>query len=222
MHKALTYIRALTIIVLVAALLYPTAFADENVEQFFVMDKADVISSELEADIKEKGETILAQSGCRFAVAAVDFLGGKDIEQFCRDLYIENSMGNNGILLVFSVAEENYHIVQGEAVKDKLSDSELKEILDKYVEQPFEAGEYEKALKNAHGKIIEKLEGIYSITAEKELYEQQLKEIELANQNTAKTKKMYGILFILAVFIAFVFFIRMIVSFYYYSKRKRR
>jgi len=222
MPKASVFIKFIAVIVMIFAAITTSVFADESGSAFFVLDDANIISDKLEAEIAEKGEVILAQSGCRFAVAAVDFLGGKDIEQFCRELYIGNSMGDNGILLLFSVAEENYHVIRGEKLKDKLSDSALKKILDKYVENAFEAGEYEAAVKAAHDEITERLEEIYSITSDKEQYLRQLHEIELANQKTAKTKKIYNALFIASVLAATLFLIKMAVSFYYYFKRRRR
>ncbi len=199
----------------------PKAFADDKREPFFVLDEAQVLSAELEEDINEKGQTIFLQSGCRFAVAVVDFLGGKSIEQYSRDIYLKNEMGDNGVLLVVSVAEENYHIIQGEALKSRLSDAVLKEILDKKVEQSFQDGEYQKAVSTAYQSITEELEDIYSITSDRMLYEKQLKEIELANQKTAETKKLYYLLLTAAVLASILFLIRMTVSFYYLSRRRR-
>ena len=222
MSKASAYIKMITVITALLAVMQMAVFADETDAPFFVSDKAGVISDELESEITEKGDVILAQSGCRFAVSTVDFLGSKDIEQFSRELYEENGMGNNGVLLVVSVAEENYHIVQGEKLKDKLPDEQLKKLLDKYAEQPFEAGEYQAAIESVHREITKKLEDVFSITADKEQYEKKLEEIELANQNTAKMKKIYSAAAAVSAVLAVLFLIRMAVSFHYYFKRRAR
>ena len=222
MPKALLRLKTVVIAVLTFLMLMPAVFARQTEDTFFVSDKADVLSPETEAEIIEKGEVILAQSGCKIAVATVDFLGGKEIEQVCRELYLENEMGNNGILLLFSVAEENYHVIQGEALKNALTDSELKEIFDDCVEKPFDSGEYSKAAEAAYREIVARIENIYSITSDKERYLQQLKEIELLNQKTAKMKKIYSAVLAGSVLVALLFLIRMAVSFNYYFKHRRR
>ena len=78
------------------------------------------------------------------------------------------------------------------------------------------------AIESVHREITKKLEDVFSITADKEQYEKKLEEIELANQNTAKMKKIYSAAAAVSAVLAVLFLIRMAVSFHYYFKRRAR
>lgn len=80
----------------------------------YVWDGANVLSAQTEEHITRKNETLFRETGAQIAVVAVDFLDGKDIEDYTYDLFntwgVGSTQRDNGFLLVMAIAEENYYL----------------------------------------------------------------------------------------------------------------
>ncbi len=88
----------------------------------YVLDEAGVLSSATEREIIKENEELFEECGAEIVIVAVDFLGGKDIEDYANDLFntwgIGSSQRNNGILLVLAIGEENYYATTGYGLED--------------------------------------------------------------------------------------------------------
>lgn len=217
--KKLTYMAA-AIAVFMIAMQFCVFAADISVP-FYVYDEADVIAEKVEKDIADRADVIYSQTGCRFAVAAVNFLGGTQIEDYSAALYEKNTMGNNGVLVVFSIAEEDYYMLCGEKLK-QLSDKRVKEILEEYAEQDFAAGEYQSAITAVCDEVIGELEDIFSVTSDRETYDAQIAKQIAENEEIAKNRKVYFILFAVCMLVSLLFVLRMLLSFAFRAKRHRK
>ena len=94
----------------------------------YVLDSAGVLSNETEQEIVRRNKTLFEDTGAQIAVAAVDFLDGKDIEDYTYDLFNTWGVGSqerdNGFLLVLAIAEENYYLQSGAGVEDMFDGDE--------------------------------------------------------------------------------------------------
>lgn len=115
----------------------------------YVLDSASVISSATEDEIVSKNKSLFQKTGAEIVIVAVDFLDGESIDDYAYNLFSSWGIGsaerNNGLLLVMTVAEDNYYALPGYGVEDHFSGSHLQDILDQYVEPSFAQGDYDKA-----------------------------------------------------------------------------
>lgn len=113
----------------------------------YVLDSAGVLSDQLEQEIVRKNKELFKDTGAEIAVAAVDFLGGREIDDYAYDLFASWGVGsqerNNGLLLVLAIAEDDYYALPGYGIEDTFSGSYLQTMLDDYLETDFAAGDYE-------------------------------------------------------------------------------
>lgn len=191
-----------------------TVFANNDSALFFVMDKSDILSEKDKDQINQVSGILFEQTGCRLSVAVVDFLGGKTIEQYSSELYEKNQMGSNGILMVFSIAEENYHVLQGIDIEEQFSNAKLKDMLQTVVEKDFENDEYRNAIMSLYNTMAEKLGDHYSAIVDPQLYAEWLEEQrQLEEQRIAERGRWFAVFvisvttvsFFAALMIAFIF-----------------
>ena len=85
----------------------------ERPENQYVLDEAGVLSEETEQEIITQNQSLFEETGAQIAVAAVDFLGGEDIEDYANYMFNYWGVGdyerNNGLLLVLAIGEDNYY-----------------------------------------------------------------------------------------------------------------
>lgn len=117
----------------------------------YVLDSAGVLSDQLEQEIVRKNKELFKDTGAEIAVAAVDFLGGREIDDYAYDLFASWGVGsqerNNGLLLVLAIAEDDYYALPGYGIEDTFSGSYLQTMLDDYLETDFAAGDYESGVR---------------------------------------------------------------------------
>lgn len=144
---------ALCLTVLLFALVLPlpalAAVPDRPGNQY-VLDDAGVLSEAFEQEIVEKNQKLFRDSGAEIAVVAVDFLGGREIDDYACDLFLRWGIGskerNNGLLLVLAIAEDDYFSLPGYGIEDAFSGGRLQSMLDDYLEEDFAAGNYESGV----------------------------------------------------------------------------
>ncbi len=140
----------LTALAMVGVLSVPAlAAVPDRPSNQYVLDSASVISSATEDEIVSKNKSLFQKTGAEIVVVAVDFLDGESIDDYAYNLFSSWGIGsaerNNGLLLVMTVAEDNYYALPGYGVEDHFSGSHLQDILDQYVEPSFAQGDYDKA-----------------------------------------------------------------------------
>lgn len=115
-----------------------------------VWDEAQVLDESLETTINTLSEELFRESGAEIAVMTVDFLSGKDIDDFTYDTFNDLGIGskerNNGVLLVLAIAQDDYYVMVGSGIDDYFTGAKLQAMLDEYLEPYFAKYEYSKAV----------------------------------------------------------------------------
>lgn len=123
----------------------------DHPEDGCVLDSAGVLSDATEGEINRKNESLFESTGAEIAIAAVDFLGGQDIDDYAYSLFNYWGVGsqerNNGLLLVLAIGEDDYYAVPGYGIDDLFSGGELQTLLDDYLEEDFAKGDYDAGVK---------------------------------------------------------------------------
>lgn len=116
----------------------------------YVADAANVLSSETVSHIVSQNETLTSKTGAAIVVVTVDFLDGKDIDDYATDLFNEWGIGDaerdNGLLILLAIGEDNYYALQGSGLESALPTSKLADYNDTYLEDHFAAGEYDSGV----------------------------------------------------------------------------
>lgn len=129
------------------ALALSTGIPDRPGEDACVLDSAGVLSESTETAIQQGSDRLFEDSGAEICVVTVDFLGGRNIDDYANDLFdrwgIGSAQRNNGLLLVLAVGEDDYYALPGYGVDDLFTGAVLQELLDENLEEDFAAGNYD-------------------------------------------------------------------------------
>lgn len=137
----------------------------ERPENLYVLDEAGVLSQETEQEIIRKNGNLFDRTGAEIVIVTVDFLDGKEIRDYCYDLFesweIGSSERNNGLLLVLSVAQEDYYALPGYGIEDFLTGEKLDELLNENLKSDFAAEQYDAGVRKFFDAALEELESYY-------------------------------------------------------------
>lgn len=159
---------ALWAVLLALVLLAPQALAvvPDRPENQYVLDSAGVLSEKTEREIIDKNREIFPEYGAEVVIAAVDFLGGEDIQDYANDLFNTWGIGsqerNNGILLVMAIAEEDYYALAGYGIEDYFDGAKFRDLLDGYLEEDFAAGDYDQGVRKFFRAVVQELDAYYA------------------------------------------------------------
>ncbi|MFN3411249.1 MAG: TPM domain-containing protein [Exilispira sp.] len=199
-------------------------FAQDNIEYIFnikpegyVVDFANIISSEEEIQIFNLAKVIDSNSKNQICVVTVKSLGLYTIEEFSYKLLEKWGIGqkelNNGILIVLALNEKKVRIEVGYGLEYLITDSNAALIIQRYGIPYFKDSKYGIGLYNIVYKLGETI-----AKSKKEDFTNWLKNsgIEAENENSGS-----GFFFIILLFIMFfilsIFFRRP----FYYGYRNR-
>ena len=134
----------------------------------YVTDDADILSSDTERYIVDRVGRLKSACGGEIAVVTIDFLtGGLDSEQYAYEIMNQWGVGdaqkNNGVVLLLVPGEGKGWITAGSGIEDSLTDGRLDTILNTYLWDDFDAGEYDRAAVNTVDAVLDWYEGYYSI-----------------------------------------------------------
>lgn len=147
--------------------LSPAALArvPDRPENKYVLDSAGVLSEDTERQIIAGNQKLFEDCGAEIAVAAVDFLGGEEIEDYVYDMFNSWELGsterNNGILLVLAVGEENYYAQSGYGFDSYFDGAKLDGILNEYLEPDFAAGDYDAGVQKTFNVLLDEVTAYY-------------------------------------------------------------
>ena len=132
----------------------------------YVLDSAGVLSGDLEKEIIEENQRLFESCGAEVAVAAVDFFGGQDREDYANRLFnswgIGSSERNNGILLVLAIGEEDYYATAGSGIEDYFDGAKLDDLLYEYLEPDFAKEDYNAGVKKFFRAVVDELDSYYA------------------------------------------------------------
>lgn len=131
----------------------------------YVLDEAGVLSDKTEREIIRENEKLFEECGAEIVIVAVDFLGGKDIDDYAYDLFndwgIGSSERDNGILLVLAIGEDNYYATSGYGLEDYFDGAKFQELFDDYLEEDFAAGDYDEGVEKFFSEVLDEVEDYY-------------------------------------------------------------
>lgn len=168
-------IRYITVI-FVLCMSFTVCFADvpDPSDYFYVADYADVLSESTENSILAGSEYLEEQCGAQIVVATVDFTDGMEMEDYAYKMFNSWQIGgssNNGVLILLSIGDDNYWVMQGKGLESTLSSSVLQNVLDTYMEPDFAVQNYDSAVIATYDQLYDKVADIYNVSFDYDGYQ---------------------------------------------------
>lgn len=166
MKKRNKFLKAAAICLTMAVLLLSVSISalasvPSRPENQYVLDSAGVISDATEQLIISENKSLFKESGGEIVIAAVDFLGGQEIDDYVYDMFNSWGIGskerNNGILLVLAIGEDNYYAQAGYGIEDHFNGALMQELLDDFLEDDFAKGDYDAGVKKFFNAALSEL-----------------------------------------------------------------
>lgn len=163
---------ALLVCLLVILLLPATAMASTEIvqptEAYYVADYANVLSNETEQSVVAQVQALKQLCGGEIAVVTIDFLNDLDAEEYAYEIINQWGVGdkskNNGAVLLLVPGEGKGWLTVGAGLEDYLTAGVLDEILNTYCWGYFDRGDYDAAVVNTVGALLEQYESYYGIS----------------------------------------------------------
>ncbi len=150
-------IAALTLCVMItcfgafAAVLSPS-------NDFYVLDDAGVLDTQTEGMIVFCNDLLYRDCGAQFVVVVADSIGNEDIGDYAYELFnkwgIGDSQTGNGYLMLLAIEEDDYYFLPGDGLDESMSWGKTKEIVDKYLEPDFAAGDYDSGVEKTFRQLF--------------------------------------------------------------------
>lgn len=133
----------------------------------YVYDEAGVISPETEADINARADALFAMSGAQIITVCIGTTDGTPIGEYATSLFNEWQIGSpqrdNGLLCVMAIEDREYWLLQGNGIKNEITDGQLQVINNDYLEGYFAEENYDAGAKAVFDQLLLKFEDLYSI-----------------------------------------------------------
>lgn len=134
---------------------------------FYVLDTAGVLTSETRNHIVSRNDALFAMTGAQIVVACVPSTEGMDIGDYSTQMFNKWGIGsaekNNGVLILLSISDDNYWILQGKGLEDLLSSGTLKQMKDADLEPHFAAKEYDAGARALFDSVCAHLASVYNV-----------------------------------------------------------
>lgn len=162
------------VLVLVCSLLsFPALAADlpSPSENLYVTDLANILSQDTVEYIGKLNDTLSENTGAQIAVLTVNFLpDGYNSEEYAYAVFNEWNIGssekNNGLLLLLVPDEGKFWVAQGSGLERTLSSGMLDGILEDYLADDFDAGNYDDAVVATVDALNEEIGMIYGVSTQ--------------------------------------------------------
>ena len=128
-----------------------------------VLDVAGVLGDATETHIQTRNNT-LGQADAKIYVAALDVLGGREAADYAAGLVESWNLGERDLLLLLSVSEGEYYLLQGGEVGADLTDDMLADYAWNYLEHDFAAGDYDAGVRKVFDALCQWYETRYELT----------------------------------------------------------
>lgn len=125
---------------------------------FFVNDFANVIESDDEDDMQNRGERLFSDTTAQVVVVTLKNLSGMDMNTYSIGLARQWGIGsddkNNGVLLILAEEEREVRIEVGSGLEGDLTDAKTGRILDLYGMEYFKNDDFSTGLKQVYSALI--------------------------------------------------------------------
>ena len=129
--------------------------------RFFVNDYADVIDSETEDYIFEKGKEYNANGGAQVVVLTMPSLDGENLEEFsietAREWGIGSKESDNGVLILLVMDSRDVRIEVGDGLEGVLNDGKCGRFI-RAAAPLLSGGDYSGGIKSLYNSVIGELE----------------------------------------------------------------
>ena len=136
-------------------------------DAFYVLDTAGVMSSETRNYIVSRNDALFAMTGAQVVVACIPSTEGMDIGDYTTQLFNKWGIGsaekNNGVLILLSISDDNYWILQGKGLEDLLSSGTLKQMVNADLEPHFAKKEYDAGARAMFDSVCAHLASVYNV-----------------------------------------------------------
>lgn len=148
----------------------PVANAETNIPEpsslLYVTDNAKILSSNTANYIVEKNNILYENTGAQIAILTIDFLpDGYNSEEYAHAVFNSWGVGskekNNGVLLLLVPGEDKFWIAQGTGLENSLNSGTMDNILNDYLADDFDKGNYDAAIKNTFNALLHEMDRIY-------------------------------------------------------------
>lgn len=117
-----------------------------------VVDAADVLGAEVEADLTERLRVLEATSGVQMVVVSTPSLGGEDVADYTLALGNRWGVGdadrNDGLILLVAPNDQKARIEVGKGLTEIVTNEEAQHIMDTILIPEFARGQYEIGLRD--------------------------------------------------------------------------
>lgn len=167
----------LSLIVAAAVLCLPAAAASQLPQlpaDQCVVDDANVLSAATEEHVTAVSAQLQQQcSGATIAVLTVQYTGTSTTEAYAVDAFntwgVGSASENNGVLLLLVMESPNYsngdyYLCYGDGFNNTDLDKQTSTLLQSYMEDDFDAGNYDSAVTKTTDAVAQVIAGIYGVT----------------------------------------------------------
>lgn len=163
----------LTLLLILSLLAVPVSASTDIVEpteQLYVADYANILSTETEQTIVEQVTALKGLCGGEIAVVTIDFLNDLDAEEYAYEIINQWGVGDkdkqNGMVLLLVPGEGKGWCTVGSGLEKYISADTLDSILNAYLWDDFDAGNYDRAVRNTFAQLLAQYESYYGIDVE--------------------------------------------------------
>ncbi len=142
----------------------------EPTAQLYVADYANILSTETESMIVEQVTALKAACGGEIAIVTIDFLNHLDSEEYAYEILNQWGVGdkkeNNGMVMLLVPGEGKGWITVGTGLERYISAGTLDSIMNDWLWDDFDAGNYDRAVTNTFARLLDQYESYYGITVD--------------------------------------------------------
>lgn len=133
----------------------------------YAQDYGKVLSKETINKINRLSTELQSRTKAQVAVVTIPSLDGEAIEEYSLALFRKWGIGdrqlNNGVLILFAVAEKKSRIEVGYGLEGALPDAKTGRIQDEFMRPAIDAGDYNTALLNGYMALLQEVAQEYKL-----------------------------------------------------------
>lgn len=166
MNKKRSILLATFLILLIFTNLASAITLPDYSGDIYVQDFAEIISPELEADIRGISRSLEDQTKAQISIVTIESLEANDIETYANELFREWEIGDqeeeNGVLLLITNKEKKFRLEIGYGLEGRINDAKAGDIL-RAAAPSFEAGNIDQGVKTIYESLIREISEEYGI-----------------------------------------------------------
>lgn len=160
MKRFLRSITAMAVTILLSGISVFAALPTPT-NEFFVNDFANVLSSQTEKYIVERGAAAAETDGTQIVVTTVESLEGRTVDEYALDMLrgwgIGDKEKNNGLLILFAKQDRKIKIEVGYGLEGDINDAKAGRLLDNYAIPELRKDNFDEGLLTLYKAVLAEL-----------------------------------------------------------------